>query len=126
MVVRQMPSWAVLLFAAMACKSEGTAPTGTSSATAPSTSDCQALKQAVLGEAAKLAACKTDDDCKVHRISVCDFHELGCYAAHVNKAGDPAPLDQAVSAYAKTCSLSKCKCQMPDKSVCKTGRCSGE
>ena len=121
----------LLLLAAVACKSppstsERKAPTGTSSAASTSTDECRTLRKTVVGEAAKLAACTTNDDCKVHRLSVCDFHELGCYAAYINKTGDTTPLDKAVSEYAKTCSLTKCKCEMPEKSVCKNGACTGE
>jgi hypothetical protein len=127
-----------VLVSAIACKSppppsEGTTPPVASSVApvapnvAPAvTDDCQKLKKNVIDAAVKLAACKTNDDCKVHRIPVCDFHELGCYAAHVNKAGDTGPLDNAVSEYSKTCSLTKCKCEMPQKSACKNGACTGE
>lgn len=126
-----MGSCVSVLLAAVACNtppspSEGTAPIQTSSAATTSTDDCQGLRKTVIDEAAKLAACKTNDDCKLHRLSVCDFHELGCYVAHVNKAGDTAPLDKAVSAYARVCSLTKCKCEMPDRSVCKSGKCTDE
>lgn len=119
------------LLTAVACKSppppsEGTAATGTVSVATTGTDDCQKLKKRVVDEGTKLAACKTNDDCKLHRISVCDFHELGCYVAHVNKSGDTGPLDKAVGEYSKTCSLTKCKCEMPAISVCKSGACTDE
>lgn len=107
--------------------SETSAPTATSSiAMTTSTDECKKLQKAVVDEAAKLSTCKSNDDCKVHRLSVCDFRELDCYAAHVNKSGDTAALDKTVSAYAARCPVSKCKCEMPDKSVCKSGTCTGE
>jgi hypothetical protein len=129
-----------VLLTAVACKSPPspteTTPTGTASVATASaatasaattgTDDCQKLRKVVVDEAAKLAECKTNDDCKLHRLSVCDFHELGCYVAHVNKAGDTALLDKAVSEYAKTCSLTKCKCEIPEKSVCKSSKCTDE
>jgi hypothetical protein len=130
------------VFGLAGCKSpppptEGTGTTTASATTSAATTttattattpanDCAKLKKDVLGEAEKLASCKVDADCKVHRIPVCDFHELGCYAAHVNTSADTAKLDKAISAYAATCSLTKCKCEMPEKSVCKAGACTGE
>lgn len=102
------------------------APIGAPSASTTGADDCEKLRKNVVGEAAKLAACKTNDDCKVHHLSLCDFRELGCYSAHVNKSGDTAPLDRAVSEYSKTCPVTKCKCAMPNNAVCKGGACAGE
>ena len=110
--------------------SAGSASATTSSSTAvsasanssPAAADCAALRKAVVTEAGKLAACTADSDCKVHSIGVCGFVELDCYAAHVNQ-GSPAGLDAAVSAFKQSCPVDKCKCALPTKSVCKSGKC---
>ncbi len=54
---------------------------------------------------------------------LCDFDELDCHAAHVNKTGDTAVFDEAISDYTKSCPLSRCKCAVPDTSVCSDGKC---
>ena len=54
---------------------------------------------------------------------LCNFAELDCHAAHVNKSASTTELDKAVSDYAKSCPPSKCKCEIPSKSVCKNGQC---
>ena len=76
-----------------------------------------------MDEAAKIGSCKVDDDCKVHRVVACGWPELDCYATHIDKSKSTADLDAAMGSYAKSCPLSKCKCEMPEKSVCKSGRC---
>ena len=96
------------------------------SSSAPSSDDCKALRKAVVDEASKLAVCKTNADCVVHRVLLCDFDELDCHAAHVNKAGDTAALDAAVGAYAKSCPLAKCKCAVPARSICSSGKCAAQ
>ena len=95
---------------------------GASSSSSQAAADCAALRKAVVTEAGKLASCTADSDCKVHSIGVCDFVELDCYAAHVNQ-GSPAGLDAAVSAFKQSCPVDKCKCALPTKSVCKSGKC---
>jgi hypothetical protein len=85
--------------------------------------DCKNLRKTVVDEAAKLATCKTDADCTVHRIVLCDVAELDCHTAHVNKGGDTKALDAAVGAYAKSCPQAKCKCAVPEKSICSSGKC---
>ncbi len=94
-----------------------------SSSSSPAAADaCAELRKAVVSEAGKLASCSADSDCKVHTIGVCGFVELDCYAAHVNQ-GSPAGLDAAVSAFKQSCPVDKCKCGLPPKSVCKSGKC---
>lgn len=93
-----------------------------STSSSPAAADCAALRKAVVTEAGKLVSCTADSDCKVHSIGVCDFVELDCYAAHVNQ-GSPALLDAAVSAFKQSCPVDKCKCALPTKSVCKSGKC---
>lgn len=73
-----------------------------------------------------MVACKADADCKVHPVPLCDFVELGCYGAPVNKAASTADFDGAVSAYTKSCPPSKCKCAMPSQSVCSNGKCAAK
>ena len=93
-----------------------------SASASPAAADCAELRKAVVTEAGKLASCTADSDCKVHSIGVCGFVELDCYAAHVNQ-GSPAGLDAAVSAFKQSCPVDKCKCALPPKSVCKSGKC---
>jgi hypothetical protein len=101
-------------------------PTVTAGSAVAPADPCAELRKTVVEEAGKLAACKTDTDCAVHPIRLCDFAELDCYAAHVNKGSSTTDFDNAVSAYAKSCPLSKCKCESPGKSVCNSGKCSGK
>ncbi len=105
---------------------DSAAVTIASSANTVGTDGCQKLKKAVVDEAAKLATCETAADCKVHGIQLCGWDELDCYAAHVNATRSAASLDEAVSAYAKSCPVNKCKCEMPQKSTCRSGKCVAE
>jgi hypothetical protein len=102
--------------------SSGSPVAAASASSSPAAADCAELRKAVVTEAGKLGACTADSDCKVHSIGVCDFVELDCYAAHVNQ-GSPAGLDAAVSAFKQSCPFDKCKCGLPPKSVCKSGKC---
>ena len=77
-------------------------------------------------EAGNVASCETNADCRVHRVVLCNFKELDCHAAHVNKARDTAALDKAIKTYAERCPVSKCKCDVPSRSVCTQGRCAAE
>lgn len=112
---------------ATASASASAAQTATSAASAGATAatadPCAEAQKTVVAEAAKAADCKADADCKVHSIVLCHLAELDCYAAHVNKSSNTADLDQAVSAYVKSCPPPKCRCEMPKKSVCSNGKC---
>ena len=57
----------------------------------PLTAVRQVLTGASLaGSSAATDKCKADADCKVHSIVLCNFVELDCYGAHVNKDSNTA------------------------------------
>lgn len=99
-------------------------PASTPSASASAASDCATLRKAVVDEAKQLAPCEKDENCEVHPTPLCAFDELDCYAVHVHKDRKAEALDKAVADYAATCPMSKCKCDVPSKSVCREGTCS--
>ncbi len=116
-------------------RSDAPSATGTASSPATATAagsstaapkNCPALRKTVVAEAKKLSTCKANADCKVHRIVLCDFDELDCYAAHVNKAGSTSDLDTAIGAYSKSCAMTKCRCGIPSKSICRDGKCASD
>lgn len=101
------------------------APPSASSAAGPAES-CEERRKAVVHEVKQIASCDKDEDCKVHGTVLCALEELDCYAVHIRKDGNPEQLDAAVKAYADNCPMSKCKCDLPGKSVCREGLCSAE
>lgn len=111
--------------AAAASSVAAPSPPATSAAPPPPAS-CDNLRKAVVVEAKSVAPCEKDENCTVHRSVLCALEELDCYAVHVNKERNPGKLDAAINAYAAQCPLSKCKCEVPGKSVCRGGMCAAE
>ena len=75
-------------------------------------------------EARKLAPCESDADCARHP-TICGLPGI-CYAIPVNKTRSTTGFDEATTEYTRRCGAMKCKCRVPEKSVCSGGPCTTE
>jgi hypothetical protein len=91
----------------------------------PDMKRCRELIAAIGRAANDASACKSDEECKIVIVDLCDVKAVGCNWAAISSRGNEAALRAAVKKLNDSaCPTAECDCPTPPKqSVCVDGHC---